>query len=328
MNYADRRFKQKIPQRAFFATLMSVLLIMALSGCEETVLDPFQNDGRYFTVYGYLDVLETNHEIRVIPVTRQASVITDPSAPNASIDAEVTTTQLSSGNVTRWRHSLERLEDGTYAHIFRASFMVRADDTYRLEVTRSDGIATSAETTIPYISDASLLQLDPIVYSADSIPQTQRVLIPNVASPWNIKAVYLWGGGLINTRVFLPYGRPGRRTEEGSWELTINIEADQEAVRRDIQDDVDLGRLPPGTPVVLSAMGLEIRMLDSNWDPPDGIFDPETLAVPDVLSNVENGYGFFGSIGFYAQEWNACDLSGPLGYLPGDQACITTPDPR
>ena len=59
---------------------------------------------------------------------------------------------------------------------------------------------------------------------------------------------------------------------------------------------------------------MQIRVLDANWDPPGGVFNPEVLAQPGAYSNVENGYGFFGSVGLYTEVWNVNEISVPLGY--------------
>ena len=42
---------------------------------------------------------------------------------------------------------------------------------------------------------------------------------------------------------------------------------------------------------------------------------PFSPAQPGTLSNVENGYGFWGSIGYYVQEWETSfEFSWLLGY--------------
>ena len=286
---------------------------MLCLSCDDTAIDPFENDGRYFTVYGYLDVLQTQHEVRVIPVTRRGAVVESPSSSNATIDAVVTSTDLTSGETRRWGYTLEELEDGTYGHIFRSSFIVRPGRTYRLEVTRSDGIVTSAETTVPNISDPALFERGPVVFEADSTHIFQEIAVPRILSPWNIQAIYLWGGGTINRRVYVPYGRRGERTEDG-WKLTVEMSDDQAVVRENITESIQIGTITESTPVAMTSMGLQIRVLDENWNPPGGVFDPDELSFPGTFSNVENGYGFWGSIGLYIQEWNICELSTALGY--------------
>lgn len=290
-----------------------LFVLFAGTSCDDSFIDPFENEDRFFTVYGFLDVLEVSHAVRVIPVTRHAERITDPADPQAAIDARVVSTDLLSGETVAWTHALERLEDGTFGHVFRARFIVRPGRTYRLEVIRSDGVRTTAETTVPSIPDAALFRLAPPLFSADSTVVTQEIDMPRITSPWAIQAVYLYGGGIVNRRVFVPYGRAGGRTGDG-WHLTLNISADQPAVRAAIAEDLAAGRLAEGGPVFLTAMGLQLRVLDQNWDPPEGVFDPEVLAQPGALTNVEHGYGFWGSIGLYIQEWYAGDLSEALGY--------------
>ncbi len=301
--------------------LLAVCGIVLLAGCEDTVIDPFANDERYYTVYGYLDVLETEHTLRVVPITRQSGVIQTPADPAADIDAVVTTTELSSGQSVRWVHGLEELDDGTYAHIFRATFRVEQDRTYRLEITRSDGVVTWAETHVPYIAEAALFDRAPIDFGADSTHLSQEIRMPGIASPWAMEAMYIWGGGDINHRVYVPYGRVGERTTDGDWVFELTITEDQPHVRANVQGLIDIGRISAGTLGELKAMGLRLRILDDRWDPPEGVFDPEVLARPDGLSNVVNGYGFFGSMGIYVQEWNTCELSELLGYWPAGVLC-------
>ena len=94
----------------------------------------------------------------------------------------------------------------------------------------------------------------------------------------------------------------------------MNISDDQQAVRDNVQWSIDRGQIPNADTYSLTAMGIQIRILDKNWDPPGGVFDPEILAQPGAMSNVENGYGFFGSVGLYVEEWNATHISTLLGH--------------
>ncbi|MDX1546823.1 MAG: hypothetical protein R3247_07545, partial [Rhodothermales bacterium] len=273
------------------ALLLPLALVLGLA-CGDTGVDPFDNDGRYFTVYGYLDVLETEHAVRVVPVTRIPQRITDPLDPEAALDAVVTSTDLTTGEVIRWRHTLERLADGTYGHVFRAAFLVQPGRRYRLEVARSDGKTASAETDVPIIGDAAHFDLAPVEFSPDSTVVTQEVYMPGVASPWRIEAVYLLTNqvrdeGTLNGRFFVPYGRAGERTADGGWRLQLTISEDQIPVREELAEFRRQGVYDSTAAVILESMGVQIRMLDANWDPPEGIFDPEVLAQPGAFSNVE-----------------------------------------
>ena len=267
---------------------------LLLSACDDSFIDPFSNEDRFFTVYGFLDQLETEHAVRVIPVTRRAEVIRDPSEPQASIDAQVFSIDVRTGATERWEHSLERLDNGNLGHIFRGRFRVLEGRTYRLEVRRSDGVITSAETTVPRLP-ATKPNPDTLFFPFEVSPDaglSQEVSIADLVSPWDIILTY----DLQGTAVRLPYGRVGTRTDEG-WRFTVDLQADAPRMRQ-VLGLTDTAPLP-----LLHAICLQVRLLDQQWDPPQGLFDAEILAQPGTLSNVENGYGFFGSIGLYQYTW-------------------------
>jgi len=294
---------------------MSILLLAAaisFTGCDDTFIDPFDNDERYFTVYGHLDMLETEHTLRVVPISRFAEDI-ESTDGSSDIDAQVFTTDMVSGVRTQWQHSYAQLDDGSWGHVFKAQFLVNANRTYKLEIIQSDGKMATAETTVPVIHSASLFEKGPVVFDQDSTLIYQDLSIPEITSPWEVNLIYLWSSGPINRRIFVPYGRPGQRTDDG-WQMRINLSDDQEDVRENVQWSIDQGMIPNDDMYGVTAMGVQIRMLDENWDPPNGVFDPEVLAQPGVMSNVENGYGFFGSVGLYIEEWNVESLSPSLGH--------------
>ncbi|MFT4604652.1 MAG: hypothetical protein ACI9W4_001385 [Rhodothermales bacterium] len=289
-----------------------ILLFLAFStfACSDTTLDPFDNDERYFTVYGFLDELDQNHSVRVIPVTRTPELILAPTEDNR-IDAKVFSTDLTTGLVREWTHSLEQLDDDTYGHVFRSRFIVMPGRRYRLEVIRADDKMAWAETQIPTIPDAALFQKGPITFSPDSMQIRQQITIPRVASPWDINAIYLLnnqndgqepGGGALQAFFFVPYGRSGLRTADGAWSVTLDLTQDTETVRQIIADFRADGVYDQSPESVMS-MGVQVRIMDGDWDPPLGVFDPEILAQPDVIGNVQYGFGHFGALGVFREEW-------------------------
>jgi len=275
------------------------------AGCEDSFIDPFDNDQRYYTIYGFLDEGKNTqvlvpHEVRVIPITRFPERITSPLNPQADLDAIVFSRDLDAtpeaDTTIEWIHSLEQLDDGLFAHIFRATFVVEPGHTYRLEVHRSDGVIAWAETTVPNLSNIVPEPIDLRVLP-DSITILQDILIPGAVSPWQIAVTYDVGGrdctldrGVTTP---LPYGRVGAATD-GGWRFTVNISADIVRLTERL-DEPD---------VFFCAMGLRIRSLDARWRVADGI-DSGELALPTAFTNVENGYGFFGSVGVLQYEWAA-----------------------
>ena len=173
---------------------------------------------------------------------------------------------------------------------------------------------TTAETRVPSLEGNLNTIKGPEVWSPDSTTVFQDFVLPGVASPWKIQGIYLWTSYWVNRRIFIPYEREGTRTEEGGWAFRLNIWDDQQVVKDDIAWSLSTGQQPTGAPYGLTALGFQVRILDKNWDPPEGVFNPEVLAQPGALSNVNNGYGFFGSIGVYREEWNVEHMSLALGY--------------
>lgn len=285
--------------------LAALLPALMLGACSDAFIDPFENEDRFFTIYGFLDVLETQHQVRVIPVTRRPEQITSPNDPNARIDAFVTSYDVQTGDSVIWRHSLEKLDNGHYGHIFRANFLVQPGQTYRLVVRRNDGITAWAETKVPLHLPENRFEVGPFVYSPDSSVVTQEVYMPGIASPWAVYSLYqLQNVDNLNQAFFVPLGRPGERTEDGGWRFTINLTEDVEPLRAQVKAFQEIGFLDPDLLVFCVSMGARVRILDQNWDPPEGVFDPEVLAQPGALSNVVNGYGFWGSVGTYRQDWS------------------------
>lgn len=270
-------------------------MLFLVGACDSTDIDPFDNEDRYFTIYGFLDELQVNHSVRVIPVTRFPEKITTPYSDQAFIDAAVVSTDLQSGIRTQWYHSLEKLHDGTYGHIFRANFIVRPGRTYRLEVIRSDSIITSAETTIPKFVTPTAIPAE-FIYPYQSVAEEggpREVILPQIASPWDITVIY----NLTRTEAPISYGRAGARQPDGSWKFTINMSEDVPRIKSYFGLSAS-DSLPP-----YFAATLRVKVLDANWDPPLGIFDPEVLAQPGALTNVENGYGFWGGVGLFYYVW-------------------------
>ena len=161
-----RRRRHRLPMKKILGTALLAGLLLGVAACDDPFIDPFDNDDHFFSIYGFIDVLTEQHVVRVIAVARTPEHIEDPDA--ASIDASVTSTNLSTGLSQLWTHSVEQLDDGLYAHIFRASFLVQPQHSYRLRVRRSDGATTTAETTVPLLRDPTLFERHPINVASDS----------------------------------------------------------------------------------------------------------------------------------------------------------------
>jgi len=301
-------------------TILLVGLVAVVAACEDPFVDPFSNEDRWFTVWGWIDPDAPLQEVRVIPVTRRSSVITSPNDPNAAINARVFSTNLASGQTTEWDHRLVELEDGTYGHVFSAELFTRPGDSLRLEVRRSDGPVTWAEMEVPLPAPIALDDIgEP--YLGESGHVLQDMLLRDVERPWSIRVTYRVEGGLLGKWFkTVNYGHSGRPDGQGNWIFTADLTADQAAIRADILAAVEAGAVPrPEVGEIPSAglnrMNVGVLELQEGWDLPAGEYDEEIYAFPDALTNVVNGYGYWGSGARSSQQWEVdSSLSRQLGW--------------
>jgi len=276
-----------------------------LAGCDSTDVDPYIDSNQYFSIYGSLDMQLKTQYIRIVAID------TVFGSREAELDATVTTTDLNTGEVEEWRDSLYQFDDGTTGHVFSSDFRIRAGHSYRLEVRRSDGVVTSAETTVPPEPRAELGESALSTPPESALPKGfQRVFWRGLTrEPHRVDVYYRYrtipGNPFIDVEVPYRTASSSEDTSEG-WEITVSYTADNDTLNDAIG----------GRGLRLAGVAMQIVVLSEDWVPPGGVWDPEVLSQPGVFSNVENGFGFFGSAGRYSVEW-----------VPGAQAPEPTTRP-
>lgn len=301
-----KRAHMRFPTR--WGQILSLVLVsVLLTSCESDFIDPFENDTYFFSIYGYFDLLEQTHRVRVVPVTRTPAAINHVTDPQALIDAEVFSINLTTGQEYEWEHELQPLPDGTFAHIFVGHYFPHPDHVYRLEVRRTDGTITAAEAVAPFYREEFPAKVSPLrVVPGRDV--TREVIIPDLPTVVDYVVVYEFDNGIRSLRIPVNYAQYGERTDEGAWVIDINFTRDQEKVR------FETGKFAFSDDMALTKVALVMKVVDDTWDVPDGI-GLEDLVQPRTFSNVINGYGFWGAIGVYAQEWTVDEaLSQHLGY--------------
>lgn len=286
--------------------LVSILFVM---GCEESV-NPFVEEDRYYTVFGYLDTAADQQFVRVIPLRTDFANL-----GNSTIDAMVTTFEVETGQTTLWQDSLITYDDGSVGHVFHAPFQPIPGWTYDLTISRSDGIQSSASTTIPLITG---VELDEPTISVAAV--FQKVRWSNIDfHPFRVEVWYRFlnsSPSLPFLTAVLPYGnvddKYGQVVDGDKWEVLVRLTDDKDDVTR------ELGLSDSSEPFLMS-VGMRLTITDDSWRPPDGVFDREVLVQPGTFSNVNNGFGFFGSLNQYSFEWTLSpEITSLIGYTyPG-----------
>lgn len=262
----------KAPLRRL-APLVGLLALLAL-GCEDSVV-PAGDAGRPFTLYAVLDPTEDRQALRLAAFRPGLDASAD-----AEADAEVTSTDLNTGELVAWTDSLVAFGEGRFGHVFHADFRPVYGHTYRVEARRSDGAVSSAEVTVPPLVEPLPLEA---VRSGTVVLPTLWPGVPELNEP---QVTYVVEAPDCEVRaVTLPASRPAEPFEFG-WRVETDLLADAEAV---------FEALAPATSLGLIAVRVGAHVASANWYPPGGTFDPEVLVDPNAFTNVRNGFGFVGA---------------------------------
>ncbi|MDZ4701596.1 MAG: hypothetical protein SH809_17930, partial [Rhodothermales bacterium] len=302
-------------------TWLLLVAFLSLAGCDETV-NPFVGLEEPYSLYGYLNPRVSRQTLRVIPIEQRID-----NEPSASIDAVVSSTHLASGEVTTWRSTFVQFDDSTFGNVFVGDFRPAYGETYRVDVSRSDGATASAQVTVPV--DIRILP------EPNASPTVLSFIVESTSLPNIVQADMLYdtvrlqplASGLNPIRY--PITRSYRGQEEagdGGWRFFIEIGADYQFIKNEFEAHC-LTRDWIG----VRAMRFTVFIGDDAWVPPGGDFDPEVLAQPDLFSNVENGFGYVGA--GYPVSFNAIQPAAVLGAVgfattgPCDPARTPLTDP-
>ena len=285
---------------------IAIISIGLFSGCDDTV-DPFIESERYFSLFGAMNMNADTQFVRVEPVTQD--IFRDPGDP---IDAELRSIDMTSSDTLVWTDSLFTFDDGKKAHIFFAPLRVRPGRTYRIEAERSDGNITSIETTVPQTITPEVMPANVVQTSPTSAFVSQTIRWQNLdRDPFLVRTWYRFLGSPESnfTEILIEYPGTNRASDPSAgWDIIVNLNADRDSISQKITRPERF---------TLLGIGMTVTLLDDQFSPPGGRFDPEVLSQPGVFSNAENGFGFVGTIGQFSVEWVLDDeVARLLGYTP------------
>lgn len=275
--------------------LILLFLGVGVLGCD-VVVDPILESTQYYTILGYLDMGRDVHYLRVVPLR---PTITPPT--DRTLDATVTSIDLTNGNRVVWRDSVIQFRNGSIGHVFYSKFHVEDGHKFRIEVKRSDGKITSAETTVPTRIPTTIKAPYFSIGGSGGLFYEQNVLWKNLAEePYDVEVWYRYFNGVavpftdVKVRYQDFYQTKGTVTKDGL-QVTVQLTKDKQKLKEKEIFNTD-GQ-------ILYGVGMRLVKLDDQWKAPGGVWDPEVLAQPNVFTNVTNGFGFFGSIGQFDVEW-------------------------
>ncbi|WP_412060667.1 lamin tail domain-containing protein [Rubrivirga sp. IMCC45206] len=254
------------------------LLALAAAGCEDSV-DPTVGVDAPFSVYGYLDPTADRQAIRVAPIALAIDT------PDETIDAAVTSTDLTTGAATAWRDSLVVFADGTRGHIFVADLTPTPGTTVRIEARRSDGAVSTIGVAVPAIVVPTVAEGEfrgtdvvyPVVFEGAPRVLNGQLRLTIADDPSRPE-------GELTTLVVPTAARPAELAS-GVWGVEVPfLSATQRAL--------EVAGLA-GAGVRLVAADYVGFVTNAAWALPTE--DPDALVEPGAFSNVEGGLGFVGA---------------------------------
>ena len=125
-----------------------------IQGCRDARINPYEEENGIYSIYGALNINETDHVIRV----RDLSVVHNDSS-SAILDATVTFHDLEAGTSQVLRDSVVQFPAG-YTHNFILNKELKPRSTYQVTIEDSDGSTVSSTFTTPGITKVLVLPLD------------------------------------------------------------------------------------------------------------------------------------------------------------------------
>ena len=274
--------------------LTAGIALASLVGCREDVTAVL-GTGKPFSLFGVLSPQLDSQWVRVFPVED----VLIPAVDEA-LDAQFISTSLTTGEQVVWRDSIIEDPFGQKAHVFWAPFRAEFGHSYRLDVRSSSGESSSVEVSVPDSSEI-VVQPPSVISTIVRLPVRVEGDAPRLLRIEVDYAVGYRPAGQENTsdEVTIPYDGVQERTGSG-WTITIDPDSDFRTIlevlarRHQRPLDRDYG-------IILHNIRLRLIVGNVEWSPPGGIFDVNEMVQPDVMTNVENGFGFVGA-GYRLEE--------------------------
>lgn len=262
--------------------LALALLVAAgpLGGCSEEV--PAAGGlAESYTLWGAFDPTADVQRVRVVPIT--PTITLGDAAP---LDVTVTSTDLATGTETAWRDSVVTFDNGAIGHVYQAALRPAYGSRHVFQVRSAEGAEVRAVVPVPprvepYRQRTVATSVSGLVYPVLWVdaPRLNRV---------RARFVVIDADCALHT-VEQEVAPVTSGPVEFGWlvNLTLRLELEGELTR--------LLNESAGRGVALRQISLTAEVASEDWRPPGGIFDPEVLVEPGLLSNVDGGFGFIGA---------------------------------
>ncbi len=263
----------------------SVLCTLSLAACE-TAFDPFEEADKAFSVMGYLDASMDTQVVRVELLQDSLLLGAKP-----ELDAAVWLQDLSTGVQWQFKDSLTQFGEDVFVHNYwsvepvkpggRYQFMVEspANDPVTAAIAMPEDFELTLLPNITCVSlERSCVDLPEFQLDFQGLERAAAMLMiyryPNFSNPTGC------------TSLMVHYWEDVQPTPNGST-VTIKWREDLLRLRTFWPDE--------GSEPTLATMDVFVAAGGPEWPDFAGI-DRETLFIPEIFTNIENGIGFLGGV--------------------------------
>jgi hypothetical protein len=273
--FAASEVRKSYPSRDFSLSMLFtfafLLLTFVLSACEESFQPVQENEEYFFSINGVLDASVDTQWVRVMPVRESLMFESGLEAP------EVTLRHVQSGQSVAMHDSVFQYSGERYAFNFWTTMPIKSEQTYSLTVKDNQGRISTAEATLP--KDFPLPRFSTHEFELDIL------LISDVEKLADVQVIYRIKndrtGGVFESA--FPYIQSNTFNPPSQYRIGIDPIATEATIRE--------------TYCGITVIERNLFVASGGPDWPDFIsLDRYAIALPDGVSNIENGVGFFGGI--------------------------------
>ncbi|CAN5481803.1 DUF4249 family protein [soil metagenome] len=273
--------KPFIRQWVLWMLLPFHISLFTLNACSEN-FQPYQENDRYFfTIYGYLDASADTQWVRVAPTRGEFE--TPPEIP----EMEVTLEHLESGSILLMNKSLIQFQAGLNALNAWSLMDVEPGNSYRLKAVRPDGKESGVSVTLPEdFPTPRMMKVEIPTFDPEYILLIDGVEhLIDVHSKWYAR---LSTSDWEEERVFIFSNKNNVQTiSPGNYRVPIDPENEMAYIKRQLL----ITDIPDGDVEFLHHQ-IFVASGGPDWDENIPSLNDLVYALPEGLSNVENGLGY------------------------------------
>lgn len=265
--------------KRFFELYTTLVVVIAIAGCNNT-FEPLQENTKYvFSMYGALDIHADTQWVRVMPIGDK--LFNEDPEPNGTV---VTLERLATGDVITLQDSLFTFGGPSYLWNYWTTQQLFPLEPYKLVATAPDGSTSSATVvTTPPLPDPTIAYNNTVHRGNVEGQNEGRLVVARVN---------------FYIQVIDDLGRIGDEYVESISVLRSAYENwNNQTYRFNFESRPMLSNRVgvPASRIIINHIFVQVGSGLTDWPSYSGLLEEE-IVMPDVVTNVENGTGYIATV--------------------------------